>query len=64
MTCIQRVQPGEPVAGNPHGGFCEGGRAQGGDPKARLYPPPRPPRHPHVAGETQSWRPGGIIVDR
>src|SRR5437016_12479250 len=25
---MERVQPGEPVAGNPLGGFCEGGRAQ------------------------------------
>src|SRR5690349_9885311 len=28
LTALQRVQPGEPVAGNPLGGFCEGGRAQ------------------------------------
>src|SRR6266705_2560620 len=28
LTAIPRVQPGEPVAGNPLGGFCEGGRAQ------------------------------------
>ena len=28
LTAIQREQPGEPVAGNPLGGFCEGGRAQ------------------------------------
>jgi hypothetical protein len=28
LTAIQRGQPGEPVAGNPLGGFCEGGRAQ------------------------------------
>src|SRR5207302_6112366 len=27
-TAIPRVQPGEPVAGNALGGFCEGGRAQ------------------------------------
>jgi hypothetical protein len=28
LTAISRAQPGEPVAGNPLGGFCEGGRAQ------------------------------------
>ena len=28
LTANLRVQPGEPVAGNLHGGFCEGGRAQ------------------------------------
>src|SRR6266436_1564424 len=28
MTANQREQPGEPVAGNLLGGFCEGGRAQ------------------------------------
>jgi len=28
LTAIPREQPGEPVAGNPPGGFCEGGRAQ------------------------------------
>jgi len=28
LTAIQREQPGEPVAGNLLGGFCEGGRAQ------------------------------------
>src|ERR1035437_3360788 len=28
MTPAPRVQPVEPVAGNPHGGFCEGGQAQ------------------------------------
>src|SRR5712691_9157236 len=28
MTALPRVQPGEPVAGNLLGGFCEGGRAQ------------------------------------
>ena len=31
----------EPVAGNPHGGFYEGGRAQEAHSfKARPYPPP------------------------
>jgi len=30
----------EPVAENPHGGFCEGGRAQEANSfKARPYPP-------------------------
>ena len=30
----------EPVAGNPHGGFCEGGRAQEAHSlKPRPYPP-------------------------
>ena len=34
------MQPVEPVAGNPHGGFCEGGRAQEVNSfKARPYPP-------------------------
>jgi len=28
LTAIQREQPGEPVAGNLLGGFCEVGRAQ------------------------------------
>jgi hypothetical protein len=28
LTTLQREQPGEPVAGNLLGGFCEGGRAQ------------------------------------
>src|ERR1019366_6642070 len=28
MTPTPRVQPVEPVAGNPHGGFYEGGQAQ------------------------------------
>jgi len=28
MTPAPRVHPVEPVAGNPHGGFCEGGQAQ------------------------------------
>src|SRR6266568_7844424 len=28
LTAIPREQPGEPVAGNLLGGFCEGGRAQ------------------------------------
>src|SRR5258706_6864006 len=28
LTAIQREQPGEPVAGNLLGGFCEGGRVQ------------------------------------
>ena len=28
LIALQREQPGEPVAGNPLGGFCEGGRAQ------------------------------------
>ena len=28
MTANPREQPGEPVAGNLLGGFCEGGRAQ------------------------------------
>ena len=39
LTAIQRVQPGEPVAGNPLGGFCEGGRAQERVLKTRPYPP-------------------------
>src|SRR5215831_9591795 len=39
LTAITRVQPGEPVAGNPLGGFCEGGRAQEVHFKTRPYPP-------------------------
>jgi len=39
LTAIQRVQPGEPVAGNPLGGFCEGGWAQERVLKTRPYPP-------------------------
>jgi hypothetical protein len=39
LIAITRVQPGEPVAGNPLGGFCEGGRAQEVRFKSRPYPP-------------------------
>src|SRR6516164_1988753 len=39
VTAIQRVQPGEPVAGNLLGGFCEGGRAQEVHLKTCPYPP-------------------------
>jgi hypothetical protein len=36
----------EPVAGIPHGGFYEGGRAQEANSfKARPYPPPEWPSH-------------------
>src|SRR5260221_10368982 len=28
LTAFSRERPGEPVAGNPLGGFCAGGRAQ------------------------------------
>lgn len=38
LTSSQRVQPGEPVAGNPHGEFCEGGRVQEGDPQGPSLP--------------------------
>ena len=38
LNAIQRVQPGEPVAGNPLGGFC-GGREQERVLKTRPYPP-------------------------
>ena len=39
LIALTRVQPGEPVAGNPLGGFCEGGRAQEVRFKSRPYPP-------------------------
>src|SRR5260370_40458686 len=40
MIALPRVQPVEPVAGIPHGGFYEGGRAQEANScKARPYPP-------------------------
>ena len=39
LIALTRVQPGEPVAGNPLGGFCEGGRAQEVHFKTRPYPP-------------------------
>src|ERR1019366_3112978 len=40
MTPAPRVQPVEPVAGNPHGGVCEGGQAQ-----AASTASPVPPHH-------------------
>jgi hypothetical protein len=43
MTANQREQPGEPVAGNLLGGFCEGGRAQATTRKTRPYPPQHRP---------------------
>ncbi len=41
LTAIQRVQPGEPVAGNPLGGFCEGGRVQAAEPQDLSLPTTR-----------------------
>jgi acylphosphatase len=38
MTATSREQPGEPVAGNPLGGFCEGGRAQAALPQDSSLP--------------------------
>src|SRR5664279_4139513 len=38
LTAIEREQPGEPVAGNPLGGFCEGGRAQVTNPRDLSLP--------------------------
>ena len=38
LTAIQREQPGEPVAGNLLGGFCEGGRAQAAEPQDPSLP--------------------------
>src|SRR5208283_1783415 len=38
LTALRRVQPGEPVAGNPLGGFCEGGRAQAAEPQDLSLP--------------------------
>jgi hypothetical protein len=49
LTAIQRVQPGEPVAGNPLGGFCEGGRAQVTNHETCPYPPSSQSR-PSVSG--------------
>src|SRR5438552_19107945 len=37
LTTLQREQPGAPVAGNPLGGFCEGGTGTS-DLVARLVP--------------------------
>src|ERR1019366_2983619 len=45
MTPAPRVQPVEPVAGNPHGGFCEGGQAQ-----AASTASPVPTHHKIVRG--------------
>src|SRR5215469_11369129 len=39
VTAIQRMQPGEPVAGNLLDGFREGGRAQEVYLKTCPYPP-------------------------
>jgi hypothetical protein len=38
LTAIQRAQPGEPVAGNLLGGFCEGGQAQAVSPRDPSLP--------------------------
>jgi len=55
MTRTPCVQPVEPVAGNPHGGFCEGGQAQAASTASPV------PTHQSVPGfqaapeETASW---------
>src|ERR1019366_9608423 len=38
MTPAPRVQPVEPVAGNPHGGFCEGDRHKRPQPQVLSLP--------------------------
>lgn len=38
LTAFSRERPGEPVAGNPLDGFCEGGRAQEGSPQDPSLP--------------------------
>src|SRR4249920_3168018 len=47
LTALQRVQSGEPVAGNPLGGLCEGGWAQERVLKTRPYPPRSSSAHVH-----------------
>jgi hypothetical protein len=38
LTAIPRAHPGEPVAGNLLGGFCEGGQAQAVQPRDPSLP--------------------------
>jgi len=75
MTAISRAQPGEPVAGNLLGGFCEGGRAQ-----ATLVARPVPTHHnldkdwmirfiehrvadPRVLRLVQKWLKAGVMEE-